>query len=254
MPTKVSDPYQALKLSHSATTQEIKQAYRTLARKYHPDRASTEDTTADFSEITSAYALLSDPQRKAEYDHIYKYGGFDEEKEEADTSHRPYPDHPKNPDNDQPGRTRSVGRSKGIGYSCNDPILSYILTQGRVRSTRTVAGLQVRRPGSMTLAFSLGQRFREDTNGRETFTTQTHQYANGRRVIRTQQTILHKDGKKEVVVIDQQADGNCTRQYFVEQQKEKPSKQQESTWYSETWQELRDKLSMCYSPCAVVEQ
>jgi curved DNA-binding protein CbpA len=81
----LSDPYKVLNLPHSATGKEIKQSYRQLARKFHPDTwslpcfspAERQQATEKFTEISNAYSLLSDEKDKAEYDRTYKYGGYD---------------------------------------------------------------------------------------------------------------------------------------------------------------------------------
>ena len=94
VPSKPShkDPYEVLGLSHDATPLQIKVSYRKLALKYHPDRqpqsdcpstphaggVTTEATNNLFVEIAAAYAILSDPDRKREYDHLYKFGAFDD--------------------------------------------------------------------------------------------------------------------------------------------------------------------------------
>ena len=91
MAQRQKDPYRALSLPHSASAAEIKAAYRAMARKYHPDRyvgadaATQQQAASRFADGAAAYALLSDPQRKASYDHIYKYGGFDSEEEDTNT-------------------------------------------------------------------------------------------------------------------------------------------------------------------------
>jgi curved DNA-binding protein len=64
------DYYQILGVSRDATPDEIKKAYRKLALKYHPDKAKGDKKQAEekFKQISEAYAVLSDPQKKQEYD------------------------------------------------------------------------------------------------------------------------------------------------------------------------------------------
>lgn len=59
--------YSILGLSTSATEEEIKKAYKELAKKLHPDRNNGIETE-QFKEITEAYDILSDKKKKAEYD------------------------------------------------------------------------------------------------------------------------------------------------------------------------------------------
>jgi curved DNA-binding protein len=63
------DYYETLGLKKGATPEEIKKAYRKLAIKYHPDKNPGDKKAEDrFKEINEAYAVLSDPQKKAQYD------------------------------------------------------------------------------------------------------------------------------------------------------------------------------------------
>eukprot|EP00560_Eucampia_antarctica_P004507 CAMPEP_0197831810 /NCGR_PEP_ID=MMETSP1437-20131217/12215_1 /TAXON_ID=49252 ORGANISM="Eucampia antarctica, Strain CCMP1452" /NCGR_SAMPLE_ID=MMETSP1437 /ASSEMBLY_ACC=CAM_ASM_001096 /LENGTH=386 /DNA_ID=CAMNT_0043434885 /DNA_START=325 /DNA_END=1485 /DNA_ORIENTATION=- len=62
------DFYQLLEVSRSANAKEIKTAYRTQAKRFHPDANPGEDTTEKFQEINRAYEVLNDPDLKKKYD------------------------------------------------------------------------------------------------------------------------------------------------------------------------------------------
>jgi curved DNA-binding protein len=60
--------YETLGVSENASAEEIKKSYRKLARKYHPDINKEESAVEKFKEINAAYEVLSDPDKKAQYD------------------------------------------------------------------------------------------------------------------------------------------------------------------------------------------
>jgi molecular chaperone DnaJ len=83
----MSDYYQRLGVGRNASTEEIKKAYRKLALKYHPDRNDgSKEAEARFKEVTEAYEVLRDPEKRSTYDRFGEqglrggaggFGGFD---------------------------------------------------------------------------------------------------------------------------------------------------------------------------------
>lgn len=69
--------YKTLGISKKATDEEIKKAYRKLARKYHPDRnPGDKEAEEKFKEVSAAHDVLSDPQKRKEYDEAGSFAGF----------------------------------------------------------------------------------------------------------------------------------------------------------------------------------
>jgi molecular chaperone DnaJ len=71
------DYYEVLGVSRNASKDEIKDAYRKLALQYHPDRNKAPDAEEKFKEISEAYAVLSDNEKRQQYDTL-GHAGFDQ--------------------------------------------------------------------------------------------------------------------------------------------------------------------------------
>lgn len=71
MPVQFRDYYETLGVSKTATEDEIRSAFRKLARKYHPDVAKDKKTAEEkFKQINEAYEVLSDPEKRKKYDQL----------------------------------------------------------------------------------------------------------------------------------------------------------------------------------------
>ena len=74
------DYYEVLGVSRNASEKEIKSAYRKLAKKYHPDsNQGNQDAENKFKEASEAYSVLSDPEKRKQYDQ-FGFAAFDEKR------------------------------------------------------------------------------------------------------------------------------------------------------------------------------
>ncbi|WP_419949377.1 molecular chaperone DnaJ [Candidatus Palauibacter sp.] len=77
MPTQAKDYYKILGVAENASADEIRKAYRALAKKHHPDaNAGNPASTEKFKEVSEAHGVLSDPDKRRKYDRVRKYGGL----------------------------------------------------------------------------------------------------------------------------------------------------------------------------------
>lgn len=292
----VPDPYKALGLSHDASPTEIKHAYRKMALQYHPDRltrqrASPEEcqvASEKFAQISSAYALLTDEKRKRQYDHIFKYGGYDDDStnkavasdsrsngnyssstQRATTSGRSGED-PFTPYSNGVGGKRTL--QKGIGYSISDPF-AFLFSQGKRQAT-TVAGIQIpsrihlANPqsgmyaggangggGGLRFAFSSAQ-LSTGPNGSRQYVSKTTQFVQGKKFTRVETTTIHPDGRKEVVIEGNdyvERHSTPPKKKKKKEQKEDVASKENQPWYMDAWNGIRDKLTMCYNPCGAIQ-
>ena len=258
----VSDPYLALHLPHTATDEQIKRSYHELARRHHPDRfVSASDDEKDaatqrFAKIAQAYELLSDARRKAEYDHIYKYGGYDDDEQEEKKTDRAGVYVPR-PSNTTQSTTHGAGRKRrntGIGYTCADP-LAFLWTRGQVQSKISHCGVQIpsrlhmAQPNSgLAFGFSSSQYMHSPTSGNRTYMSTATRFVNGKKYTKTETTICYPDGRKEVII---QGDDYLERR-FEPAPAQTHCMNQQDPWYIGAWHGLKDRLTMCYSPSAAV--
>src|SRR3990172_5134613 len=75
------DYYEVLAISRSATDEEVKKAFRKLAHQFHPDLNKNHDAEERFKEVNEAYEVLSDPDKRSNYDRFghagpQGFGGF----------------------------------------------------------------------------------------------------------------------------------------------------------------------------------
>ncbi|EOB2258498.1 DnaJ domain-containing protein, partial [Escherichia coli] len=70
---ELKDYYAIMGVKPTDDLKTIKTAYRRLARKYHPDVSKEPDAEARFKEVAEAWEVLSDEQRRAEYDQMWQH-------------------------------------------------------------------------------------------------------------------------------------------------------------------------------------
>ena len=140
------DYYQLLGLNKNASAEDIKKAYRKMALKYHPDKNPGDKKAEEtFKEISEAYAVLSDPQKKTQYDQ-FGSTGFHQRYSQEDIF-----------------RNFDFGDIfKDMGYGSED-IFSRIFSGGRQGGTR----FRTRKQRGEDFSMELPVTFREAAEGGE---------------------------------------------------------------------------------------
>jgi len=133
------DYYEVLGLAKGASKEDIEKAYRKLALKYHPDRNPDDPSAASkFTEVTAAYEVLSDPQKRDQYDQF----GFASEGAEGGVPHYQY----QNVDLDEALRMfmRSFGGGFGSIFGEGGPFEeSSFYGRGPAKGEDRVASLEI---------------------------------------------------------------------------------------------------------------
>src|SRR5947207_1327950 len=85
---KYKDYYAILGVERGASAEDIKKAYRKLARKYHPDVSKEPNAEEKFKEMAEAYETLKDPEKRAEYDELGRYAAGEEFQQQPHSLYR----------------------------------------------------------------------------------------------------------------------------------------------------------------------
>ena len=200
MDTPQKDYYEILGVSKEATPEEIRKAYRKLALKWHPDKHVDDKKEAEekFKEIAEAYSVLSDPDKKREYDtggvDFEGFGDFDNFDPFAMFESFFGPRHGKHggfgnfgfgfDDGDDDFFGDNFGFGKGFGFKDDD----------------------------------FG--FRNDFGGMGTSVKKTTQIINGKKITKTETTTVDENGNKKTVVKEETGDGKV-REYLLGENGEK---------------------------------
>src|SRR5262245_49433405 len=85
------DPYDILGVSRTATQDDVRRAYRKLAKQHHPDRnPGNKEAEQRFKEIQAAYDVVGDPERRKQFDQFGEGGPMPDVREWARDGHSPF--------------------------------------------------------------------------------------------------------------------------------------------------------------------
>src|SRR4051812_4292396 len=85
---KYKDYYKALGVARGVSDEDLKKAYRKLARKYHPDVSKEADAKEKFQEVSEAYETLRDKEKRAAYDNLGRFDAGQDFRPSEDWVHR----------------------------------------------------------------------------------------------------------------------------------------------------------------------
>jgi curved DNA-binding protein CbpA len=103
------DPYKVLQVIPTADQEVVDAAFRTLAKKYHPDRDKTRYAARHMAELNAAYAVVRDPGRRAQFDRSQRHTYYGSET----TGAKPSAAVPAPPQSDSAGTRLEFGRYSG---------------------------------------------------------------------------------------------------------------------------------------------
>ena len=144
---KYKDYYEILGVKRDASADDIKTAYRKLARKYHPDVSKEKNAEEKFKEMSEAYEALKDPEKRAAYDQLGRHA--------AGQEFRPPPGW-----GFGPGATAGQGRGQGGSFEDIDLSDLFAGLSGRGRGGQNARDAAI--PGSdyeATIRISFDQAF-----------------------------------------------------------------------------------------------
>jgi curved DNA-binding protein CbpA len=233
----------------------IPDPYKKLALRYHPDRllargaSEAEKKIADerFASISAAYQLLRDPAKKAHYDHVYKYGGYDETPETTKSQ----------PMSDVFDAKDSKLGSKGIGYTVIDPLL-YLFprtcSSGRqaAASVHIPSRLHFMNPavsGGIRFAFSSGE-VTTTKCGAKKFVATTTQFVQGKKYTRVETTTVYPDGRYVKRKWTSPSKRKVSREEEVRSVRHTEHDKADEPWYISAWNGIKRGLTDCHNPCS----
>lgn len=166
------DPYQILGVKKSSSAADIKQCYRKLALRYHPDRTNDPNAGEKFAKVSAAYDLLSDEEKREQYDISQRCGcnGFESNKTYESNHKKPFKATTKAPTSSS---TKSSSKVHKKQNKRQEP-MQYTYTS---KSTKTQSPSQKKFPAKMKTPMSTPQSNDNSENGVQSMSSRIRQVA-----------------------------------------------------------------------------